>query len=603
MHHFRRLTLLSANFLVSALLLGNVHFTRAFIFAPGSCSAGKAVTNPHAESSNGSLEEGGYEFVVDGTILGSSSSFNMKLEPLTTYSWEIRNKRSLSGVEVEGPEMSFRGFLARFGNVDEVDISDALSIDQLSEPHAKIFDQSTFPMCPIGSVAVGHVSNEEKDTIKGELYFDQELGEITLDLTIVAANTNGENRWYFSDYRFEVSMPTTSPAPSPDVGVSTSSPSSTIVEQTAFQDGSCVHEVKVRSNLFLNYQLNEDANSKKFITAELTYEGQAWVSLGIPLRGQPIMVTSQAIIGLSSDTDIDIDEEPKIYSMTSIDQSGVNPLADEFQTLFDHSFRQTETSSILTFSKYLDEPGHNSIKTETDGGTLFLYAIGFTNRFLVHKDRGAFKVDLNKECAVAVVAEEGFGAANSDIEEAITVESDTSNAWRIHGILAGLAWAVATPLAILSSMFRSLWKEGATWLKVHLYLNLISLILTIASVIVAVMVFVQTGRPHFTHPHHLIGIVVLILAFVQIISGFLRPPAGSTSSPPSKKRIGWQFAHKFMGILTFILSIFQIFSGIWLNKKLYMAWNWSPVFGAWLAILVCLVGVLKFRKEPKTIDV
>jgi len=419
----------------------------------------------------------------------------------------------------------------------------------------------------------------------------------TITCIAVAANANGENRWYFSDYRFEVSMPTTSPAPSPDVGVSTSSPSSTIVEQTAFQDGSCVHEVKVRSNLFLNYQLNEDANSKKFITAELTYEGQAWVSLGIPLRGQPIMVTSQAIIGLSSDTDIDIDEEPKIYSMTSIDQSGVNPLADEFQTLFDHSFRQTETSSILTFSKYLDEPGHNSIKTETDGGTLFLYAIGFTNRFLVHKHRGAFKVDLNKECAVAVVAEEGFGASNSDIEEAITVESDTSNAWRIHGILAGLAWAVATPLAILSSMFRSLWKEGATWLKVHLYLNLISLILTIASVIVAVMVFVQTGRPHFTHPHHLIGIVVLILAFVQIISGFLRPPAGSTSSPPSKKRIGWQFAHKFMGILTFILSIFQIFSGIWLNKKLYMAWNWSPVFGAWLAILVCLVGVLKFRRS------
>ena len=595
MFHFGRFTPTIASVLVYILVSENIHSNAAFPFSPGSCDPGKAVGIPHAESSTGSLEEGGYEFVMDGTILGSSSSSKIHLQPFTTYSWEIRNKKSLSGFE--GPEISFRGFLARFSNLHEVDISNALSINEEFQSDAKLYHQSTFPMCPIGSVAVGHVSNKEKDTIKGELYFEEERGEITLDVTVVAANLNGENRWYFTEYRFEVSMPIRSSARSLDWNFSTSSPSSTIVEESAFQDDSCVHEVQVRGNLAFNYQVNEDANNKKYISGELIYEGQAWISLGIPLYEYVHMIPSQAIIGLLSDTDIVA--EPKIYSMTNIVSSGIQPLEDEFQTLFNHSFRQTETSSILTFSKYLDEPGHHSIKT--NGSTLFLFAVGFSNEFHMHKTKGGFRADLNKECTTVV--EEGILTANSDAEEAVTIENDSSNAWKIHGILAGLAWAVATPLAIVSSMFRSMWKEDKTWFRAHLCLNFVSLILTITSVILAVMVFIQKGRPHFTHPHHVIGIVVLILTFIQVINGILRPTAGSINSPQSKRRVSWQYAHKFMGISTFILSVFQIFSGIWLNKRLYMAWDWSPVYGAWLATLAFLVGVLKLRKDIKAINV
>merc|ERR1712232_924139 len=121
-------------------------------------------------------------------------------------------------------------------------------------------------------------------------------------------------------------------------------------------------------------------------------------------------------------------------------------------------------------------------------------------------------------------------------------------------------------------------------------------ILTIPSVIIAFMVFSKSSRIHLSKPHHIIGFLVLILTFVQIIAGRLRP--GLPASPdekPSRKRTQWRYFHSVLGILIYFLSIYEIVSGLQLYSKKMQVWNWSPVFAAWIALITCAIIYPKIR--------
>jgi len=340
----------------------------------------------------------------------------------------------------------------------------------------------------------------------------------------------------------------------------------------------CFHQSQLRDDLLFKYQINQDINDVSYLTAELIYEKHAWLSIGLTSENKPLMVGSQAIIGILDDDEIE--GTPKMYSMFEITLDGVLPMFGKYQTLFDHKIEETDTSTILTFSKYLQEPFHHSLGLENP--ITLLYGLGFTHEFDTHEFYGAFEVDLNATCIP------------NEIEEANILDDPFKDAWRLHGILASMAWAIAVPLAFLSSMFRNIFPQGKTWMMTHLYLNVIAFILTIPCVIIAMLVFSKSGKIHFSKPHHAIGFIVLILGMIQLINGRLRPPPGT-----SKERIRWQMIHKNMGILTYVLSIYEIASGLQLYATMNNVWNWNPIFGAWTGIIFLLVAYSK-KKARRT---
>ena len=193
----------------------------SYPYAPGSCGGGKAVGGKHSPNVTGSVEDGGYEFIINGNIMISSassspslqsnnvSSIILTLETYNSYTWEIRTRvdsslRHFNG-SLQQDELYFRGFLARFSeNRNNLDLSNILSIEHSYNKLAKVFSESTFfPRCAKGVVAAGHTSNVDKQSIKGTLLFD-DPSEIFIELTIVAANGADGNRWYYSSYNISV---------------------------------------------------------------------------------------------------------------------------------------------------------------------------------------------------------------------------------------------------------------------------------------------------------------------------------------------------------------------------------------------------------------
>ena len=339
-------------------------------------------------------------------------------------------------------------------------------------------------------------------------------------------------------------------------------------------DGTCWNKVPVQDGFDFRYRIEEDQDNRLFIAANMRHEGRAWLAVGITGEN-PGMVGSQAVIGLLGEEE----EEavPVFYALNEKGPAGVVPLEDDLQTLFNHSVAQNEAFTTLKFSKYLEEPGHNPIKLNEE--TFFLLAAGFSNDLQYHQLRGVFGFIPVQGCA--------DGEATS-----INFEDPAKRFWKAHGILAATGWGIATPIAILSSVFRDMFKVEGRWFMVHRTLNLLTFVLTVAAVTLAFVLFRTSGQTHFTKAHHVIGMIVFILACVQVVGGILRPHVGE---PKTHKRIKWEYFHKTSGVLILILSIYQIFTGLNYYVLYYSVWNWSPVYIAWIVALVLLTFAFKMK--------
>lgn len=177
------------------------------------------------------------------------------------------------------------------------------------------------------------------------------------------------------------------------------------------------------------------------------------------------------------------------------------------------------------------------------------------------------------------------GASLGSVEEVIEdTPTSPQELWRIHGILMFAAWGIATPIAILASRLRVLDTSGkGIWFKIHFYLNNITVILSITSLVFAVRVTQQIGIKHFSTPHHICGLLVIIFMMVQAIGGYLRPHVDVDA--PSPKRKNWSLFHKGLGSITLIISIFQIITGLRIYSSYTGARDWSFAYGIWLGLL------------------
>lgn len=194
-------------------------------------------------------------------------------------------------------------------------------------------------------------------------------------------------------------------------------------------------------------------------------------------------------------------------------------------------------------------------------------------------------------------------AASLGSVEEVTEDTPASpqELWRIHGILMFAAWGIATPIAILASRLRVLDTSGkGIWFKIHFYLNNITVILSIASLVFAVRVTQQIGIKHFSTPHHICGLLVIIFMMVQAIGGYLRPHVDVDADAPSPKRKNWSLFHKGLGSVTLIISIFQIITGLRIYSNYTGARDWSFAYGIWLGLLsVFSIFVMFFLNGKK----
>jgi len=202
------------------------------------------------------------------------------------------------------------------------------------------------------------------------------------------------------------------------------------------------------------------------------------------------------------------------------------------------------------------------------GPNTFIGAYGFGNFFSMHEARGSFSVDL-----LEGVVE--------------TVETRKKALWKAHGWCAALAWGILSPIAIGAAILRK-WFPDGLWLKIHQYLNLFVVLLTIAAFVLGVAAISEEtpagGNPrHFNaepYPHRTIGLIVFVLVLVQLGNGQFRPNTPGKGEDKTRIRSSWEILHRVLGISLLAASWYQVQSGLQIYQTLFVdsATNLSSIF-------------------------
>ncbi|KAL7580488.1 hypothetical protein ACA910_003620 [Epithemia clementina (nom. ined.)] len=282
----------------------------------------------------------------------------------------------------------------------------------------------------------------------------------------------------------------------------------------------------------------------------------AWLAVAFTKNGRARMVGSEAVIGFPS-ADANNPATPAKFNINSKSLSGVVPMPAEQQTLTNATVTQTDTTTVLKFTKALFEEGEHPIYS--DRPNIMLFAYGANNAGGVHISYGQLEL-LPNQCAVYIKDELQNGFALSQNQESggeagVGVAADLQrNLWVAHGVCAAIAWGILVPLAIGASLIRQVlidivgWSEGS-WFQLHRGLNVLAALLTVAAFAIAVRAINQgTGDDsdpdHFDGDislHRRVGLIIFILTLMQAINGALRPSAhggggqGSNSTSSSSK--------------------------------------------------------------------
>ena len=225
-----------------------------------------------------------------------------------------------------------------------------------------------------------------------------------------------------------------------------------------------------------------------------------------------------------------------------------------------------------------------------------------------------------------VFADDGGDAEAAEPES----ESDPwKKHWMAHGVCASVAWAILVPLAIGSSVCRSIFDKAgfheSLWFTVHFTLNLIAALLTAAAFGIAVYIIrSEYGKSNWLeYPHFMVGLVVFILTMLQAFIGMFRPhhTAPIKEVPEQEEehgemeteekrteekehtkstlRIVWEAKHRLFGVSCLGMAWYQLYSGWELFEEEVggddMKKIWLGVGGGLLGVVILLKAFMIAR--------
>ena len=339
-------------------------------------------------------------------------------------------------------------------------------------------------------------------------------------------------------------------------------------------------------SLFFEYVVNTDGD-QDILSGRLTLAREAWLGFGVTASEASFMFPSNVMLGLP-----DEDDSPRKYSIGARSQNAIDLLSDDRQTLINSTLEQGNGQTMMTFSKILKES--DEVPIDSDGANIFIFAYGTGNSFGYHafNDRGAVRLSLSS-CVpgtAPVVGDPNDGDLGGG--------DGYRDMWTSHGVFAGIAWGVLTPLAIASSLLRGLFPPGGIWFTVHFSLNLTSSLFTIIAFAVAVSAVdkasVGEDPNHFVGlAHRTVGLFIFLLTFFQVVGGLLRPHLpkqldNDTLEEKSPLRFSWEVLHKFVGFGLLAMAWWQCHSGLGLFAARFSSHDLSNAF---LAVTLSIAGI------------
>jgi len=372
------------------------------------------------------------------------------------------------------------------------------------------------------------------------------------------------------------------------------------------------HKLQIANGIRMSYVVSETA-----MKVLLQYDGEAWLSLGLSPSGS--MIGGEAVIGLPDESLVGE------YNLNSEAKSGVVLMGT--QTLTDVSIVQESGTTTMTFTKQVSESNKLTMAIDGTTPTTFIWAYGFSNELAFHKHDGSFQLTLKPCTENAGLIEE------TSIQSSKFSDDKVMAMWTAHAFLGLIAWGFLVPTAISASRLRDLLPAGM-WYTIHFYSNVLVLVLTLIAFVLAMVLYDNEGKAHFSdETHEMVGLVIMVVVIVQALSGIFRPPKphgkkqeiseneessvadGSdddkmetTKEQKDKEqsenkfntRVVWEYSHKFVGVSLLAMGLWQVSSGIELYAHEFDTTDYTLWFWVYIGSFAAIVTILFIWNKTRT---
>ena len=282
--------------------------------------------------------------------------------------------------------------------------------------------------------------------------------------------------------------------------------------------------IQIDSNLFL-----EQIRHEETFTMRLTYTGgKSWIGIGLKEEGKVSDKPPAAVIGR-----VGPDGKSRVDKYMFSSPSDVLFMAQ--QNLMDATFEQTGTTSVLTFTKYLNEEFDVPAQVVTDD-SVWTYAVGLPDNSWtgLHQIYGTFEIDLTSCTDNPWVIdnpstpdldddddddETGTGNNLEGTPDAADVLRNSDRArklWMSHGILMFLGWAILSPLGIALALLG--------YRRFYLLSFAFTLFLTAVSILLAVLATKMEGKKSLETSHSKYGVAVFVMLVIQMCLSCVTKP-------------------------------------------------------------------------------
>ncbi|KAL1924477.1 uncharacterized protein VTP21DRAFT_4131 [Calcarisporiella thermophila] len=160
-----------------------------------------------------------------------------------------------------------------------------------------------------------------------------------------------------------------------------------------------------------------------------------------------------------------------------------------------------------------------------------------------------------------------------------------------HGLLMALVWLVAGPLAAFIARFLKA-TMGSAWFPGHWGTATVGVVLTLIGFGLGIA---ATRGAHFTTPHTIIGLIVVILTLLQAGWGIY---IDRTFDPSRVKTPARDYLHHVGGYLLVLLSIANVCLGL-LAFGPGSGWIFG-LYGAWVGLIVFTFAGAQIRKTLRS---
>ncbi|KAJ4730100.1 Cytochrome b561 and DOMON domain-containing protein [Melia azedarach] len=153
---------------------------------------------------------------------------------------------------------------------------------------------------------------------------------------------------------------------------------------------------------------------------------------------------------------------------------------------------------------------------------------------------------------------------------------------QVHGLINAVSWGFLMPVGAITARYMKVFQDPA-WFYAHIICQTSAYALGIAGAVTGIYLGGKShGIQHQTHRQ--IGILLLVLGFLQVLALKLRP------NKEHKYRLWWNIYHHSVGYTIIVLSIVNIFEGF---NILNPVKTWRLLYASVLIVLGAIAVVLE----------